>query len=204
MQPSNQQMLIVHPGVVISNTLATVWIAYHGSVVKCARSQVRQFREDDEAAHEHVTEHMRKLGERPQQHGDFQSKDITGQGEPPVDSPPVPGRKHNDQTPNTPAEKNQWKWSQTYGEDCEGKHELSVRTNQPHRIPTLPQILHDKRQRETMMTREDKSMSLKHFFDQFFKTKLPVLNPVSSDMETRNDEIAADIPLSEEPAEMKR
>ena len=32
-----------HPGVVISNTLATVWIAYHGSVVKCARSQVRQF-----------------------------------------------------------------------------------------------------------------------------------------------------------------
>ena len=70
-------------------------------MVKCARSQVRQFREDDEAAHEHVTEHMRKLGERPLQHGDFQSEDITGQGEPPVDNPPVPGRKHNDQTPKT-------------------------------------------------------------------------------------------------------
>ena len=46
-----------HPGVVISNTLATVWIAYRGSVVKCARSQVRRFHDDDEAAHEHVTEH---------------------------------------------------------------------------------------------------------------------------------------------------
>ena len=40
-----------HPGVVISNTLATVWIAYRCSVVKCARSQVRPFTEDDEAAH---------------------------------------------------------------------------------------------------------------------------------------------------------
>ena len=53
-----------HPCVVISNTLATVWIAYRGSVVKCARSQARPFHDDDEAAHEHVTEHMRDLGER--------------------------------------------------------------------------------------------------------------------------------------------
>ena len=51
-----------HPCVVISNTLATVWIAYRGSVVKCARSQVRPFTEDDEAAHEHITEHMRRPG----------------------------------------------------------------------------------------------------------------------------------------------
>ena len=29
-----------HPGVVISNTLTTVWISFRGSVVKCARSQV--------------------------------------------------------------------------------------------------------------------------------------------------------------------
>ena len=50
-----------HPCVFISNTLATVWIACRGSVVKCARSQVRPFNEDDEAAHEHVTEHMRDL-----------------------------------------------------------------------------------------------------------------------------------------------
>ena len=78
-----------HPGVVISNTLATVWIAV--SVVKCARSQVRPFHEDDEAAHEDVTEHMRKLGERPLQDGDFSYEDITGQDEPPVDSSPAPG-----------------------------------------------------------------------------------------------------------------
>ena len=76
--------------VVISNTLTTVWIAYHGSVVKCARSQVRPFHDDDEAAHEHVTEHMRDLGERLLHEGDFSCVDITGQDEPPVDSPPAP------------------------------------------------------------------------------------------------------------------
>ena len=72
---------------VISNTLATVWIAYRGSEVKCARSQVRPFTEDDEAAHEHITEHMRDLGERLLHEGDFPHEDITGQDEPPVDSP---------------------------------------------------------------------------------------------------------------------
>ena len=79
-----------HPGVVISNTLTTVWIAYLGSVVKCARSQVRPFHNDDEAAHEHVSEHMRDLGERLLHEGDFSYEDITGQDEPPVDSPPAP------------------------------------------------------------------------------------------------------------------
>ena len=81
-----------HLGVVISNTLAIVWIAYRGSAVKCARSQVRPFREDDEAPHEHVTEHMKRLGERLLQEGDFSYEDITGQDEPPVDRPPVPGK----------------------------------------------------------------------------------------------------------------
>ena len=78
-----------HPGV-ISNTLATVWIVYRGSVVKCARSQVRPLAEDDEAAHEHITEHMRNLGERFLHEGDFSYEDITGQDEPPVDSSPAP------------------------------------------------------------------------------------------------------------------
>ena len=70
-----------HPGVVISNALATVWIANRGSAVKCARSQVRPFHDDDEAAHEHVTEHMRDVGERLLHEGDFSYEDITGQGE---------------------------------------------------------------------------------------------------------------------------
>ena len=68
-----------HPGVVISNTLATVWTAYRRSVVKYARSQVRPFHDDDEAAHEHehATEHMRKLGERLLHDGDFPCEDVT-------------------------------------------------------------------------------------------------------------------------------
>ena len=44
----------------------------------CKRSQVRPFQDDDEAAHEHVTEHMRDLGERLLHEGDFSYED-TGQ-----------------------------------------------------------------------------------------------------------------------------
>ena len=61
-----------------------------GSVVKYARSQVRPFTEDVEAAHEHITEHMRDLGERLLPEGNFSYEDITGQDELPVDSPPAP------------------------------------------------------------------------------------------------------------------
>ena len=81
MQPRNGQLLsgtrVLSP--------ATRWPQFGlptaGSVVKCARSQARPFHEDDEAAHEHVTEHMRKVGEN-----DYCD---TGQDEPPVDSPPA-------------------------------------------------------------------------------------------------------------------
>ena len=58
-----------------------------------------------------------------------------------------------------------------------GKLELPARNNQSHHFPMRPQILHDKRQRETMMTREDESMSLKHQFHRLLKR--------SSDIETR-------------------
>ena len=157
-----------------------------------------RFHEDDEGTHEHVTEHARKLGERLLQDSDFPYEDITGQDEPPVDSPPVPGRS----TVTSPAEENQWKLSLTYGDEREEKHELSVRTNQQHRLPMLPQILHDKRQRETMMTREGEVDQPETQLSPVVQTEAPVLNPVFFDMETRNDEIAADVPLPEEPAEM--
>ena len=99
-----------HPSVVISNTLTTVWIAYRGSVVKCARSQVRPFHDDDEAAHEHVMEHMRDLGERLLREGDFSYKDITGQDEPPVDCPLAPREKTQRQDP---AVKDRWMWTRS-------------------------------------------------------------------------------------------
>ena len=81
-------------------------------------SQVRPFHEDDEAAHEHI----RKLAEALLHDGDFPYEDITGQDEPPIDNPIVP--RETAQRPNhqDAAEKNQWKWSQTYGNEREEKH----------------------------------------------------------------------------------
>ena len=131
--------------------MATVWIAYGDSVVKCARSQVRPFLEDDEAAHEHVTEHMKKLGERLLQEGDFPYEDITGQDEPPVDSPPAPAP--GGSTVTKPQERGRTnEVDPDVRRRMRERNELSVRNNQQHRLPMLPQILHGKRQRETMMT----------------------------------------------------
>ena len=109
-----------HPGVVISNTLATVWIVYRGSVVKSARSQVRPFTEDDGAAHEHITEHMRDLGERLLLEGDFSCEDITGQDEPPVDSPPAPEETQRQDIKNQ-MEQGTWVWTPNIGDVCEKK-----------------------------------------------------------------------------------
>ena len=107
MQPRKPTNACWHPGVVISYTLVTVWIAHCGSVVKCARSQVRPFHDDDEAAHEHVTEHMGDLGERLLREGDFSYEDITGQDEPPVDSPFVSRKTQR----HDPAVKERWMWT---------------------------------------------------------------------------------------------
>ena len=120
MQQKKTTSAFWHPGVVISNTLATVWIAYRGSVVKCARSQVRPFNEDDEAAHEHITEHMRDLGERLLHEGDFSYEDIAGHEEPPVDVP-TPGEKHSDRTSKNPMEEDKWVWTQNLEDACEEK-----------------------------------------------------------------------------------
>ena len=49
---------------------------------------MRPLHDDDEAAHEHVTEHTIDLGERPLHEGDFSYEDITGQDELLVGSPP--------------------------------------------------------------------------------------------------------------------
>ena len=106
-----------HPGAV---TLATVWIAYRGSVVKCARSQVRPFSEDDEAAHEHIMEHTRDLGERLLHEGDFSYEDITGQDELPVDSPPAP-EENTAKGHQNPMENDKWMWTPKLGDVCEEK-----------------------------------------------------------------------------------
>ena len=60
----------------------------HG--LDCILLWVRPFAGDDEAAHEHITEHMRDLGERLLHEGDFSYEDITGQDELHVDIPTAP------------------------------------------------------------------------------------------------------------------
>ena len=163
-----------HPGVVISNTLATVWIAFRGSVVKCARSLVPPFTEDDEAGHEHITEHMRDLGERSLHEGDFSYEDITGHEESPVDLPTYARKTQTDQ-PRT-----------TIGSTCKC---------------TSP----DTTQKETKEDHDDKRRRIdepESTVPTDAQDEVLAPCPVPCDSDTRDDEVAVDVPLLEETAEM--
>ena len=190
-----------HQGVVISSTLATVSTVYRGSVVKCARSQVRPFHDDDEAAHEHVTEHMRDLGERLLHENDFSYEDITGQDEPPVDSPPTQGESTATRPPGRDGEGHM-------EVDPEGRRRMRGKTQpisleqpagspvdaRPDATPQEAERDHDDKRR-----RIDEPVSPDSTVAQ---DEAPTLIPVPFDSKTRNDEIAVDVPLPEEPTEM--
>ena len=200
-QQQDQPALLWHPGVAISNTLATVWIAYRGSVVKCARSQVRPFTEDDEAAHEHITEHMRDLGERLSHEGDFSYGDITGQDEPPVDSPPAPeentttGHQKPGGEGQMDADPEPWRRMRRKTRPTSQEQPSGPTAN------TCPETT----QQETKEDHDDKRRRI----DEPESTVptaaqdevlVPCLETFGS--VTRDDEIAVDVPLPEETVEM--
>ena len=92
-------------------------------MVKCARSQVRPFTEDDDAAHEHITEHVRDLRKRLLHEGDFSYEDITGQDAPPVDSSPAPEENTATEHQKNSMEKDKWMWTPNLGDVCEEKRD---------------------------------------------------------------------------------
>ena len=195
MKPTNASW---HPGVVVSNTLATVWIAYHGSAIKCARFQVRPFHDDDEAAHEHVTEHMRDLGERLLHEGDFSYEDITGQDEPPVDSRPA----HGENTATGPDGEGQMDVDPEARRRMRGKTRL-ISLEQPTVSPVNANS--NATRQEAERDHDDKRRRIDEPVSPV-STAAPdevlTLSPVPFDSDTRNDEVAVDVPLPEERAEM--
>ena len=168
-----------HPGVVISNTLATD----RGSVVKCARSQVRPFHDDDETAHEHVTEHMRDLGERLPHEGDFPYEDITRHtentgpsGKEQMDVEPEARRRMRGKTrPISPEQST----SALVNANLDAAPQEAERDHDDKRVDELVSpvctVAHD---------------------------EVSTLSPVPYVSETRDDEIAVDIALPEEPTGM--
>ena len=147
---------------------------------------MRPFNEDDEAAHEHVSEHLGKLGERQLQEGDFSYEDITGKDDPPVDSPLAPGDSTVSKPPGPSGE-----GPMEVGPDARRRKKLELS------VPLARQETagdHDDMRRRVDELEAPISSIAQH--------EAPILNPVSFDLETRNDEIAVDVPLPEEPAEI--
>ena len=60
---------------------------------------------------------MRDLGERLQHKDDFPDEDITGQDEPPADSPPTHREKAQRQDFQHPTAKDRWKWNPKNGNE---------------------------------------------------------------------------------------
>ena len=172
-----------------------------GSVVKCPRSQVRPFTEDDEAAHERVTEHMRVLGDRLLHESDFSYEDITGQDEPPVDSAPTQG----ENTATGPP-----------GPDGEGQMDVDREARRRMREKPRPISLEqpagspvdarpDATPQEAERNHDDKTRRIDEPVSPVStvaQDEVPTMSPVPFDLESRNDEIAVNVPLPEEPTEM--
>ena len=190
-----------HQGVVISKTLATVWIAYRGSVVKCARSQVRPHAADDEAAHEHITEHTRDLGERLLHEGDFSYEDISGQVGRPVDSSPAPEE-------NTATEHQKPDGEGQVDVDLGSRRRMRGKT----RLTSLEQpsaptanTSPDTTQQQTKEDHDDKRRRIyehESTVPTVAQDEVLELCPEAFDSVTRDDEIAVDVPLLEETVEM--
>ena len=170
-------------------------------MVKCARSQVRPFAEDDEAAHEHNTEHKKDLGERPLHEGNVSYEDITGQDEPPVDSTSATEE-------NTATEHQKPDGEGQMNVDPESRRRMRVKTKltspeQPS--PPTANTSPDTTQQETKENHDDKRRrtdELESTVPTAAQDEVLAPCPETFDSVTRDDEIAVDVPLPEETEEM--
>ena len=170
-------------------------------MVKCARSQVRPFIEDDEAAHEHITEHVRDLGERLLHEGAFSYEDITGQEVHLVDSSPAP-RENTATEHQKPDGEGQMDVAPEFGRRMRGKTRLtSLEQLSAPTANTSPDTI----QQETKEDHDEKRRridELESTVPTAGQDEVMVPCPETFDSVTRDDEIAVDVPLPEETVEM--
>ena len=131
-----------------------------------------------------LTEHMRDLGERLLHEGDFSHEDITGQDEPPVDSPPAPE------------------------ENTATGLKKPIRMRGKNRLTSLEQpsaptanTSPDTTQQETKEDHDDKRRRIdepESTVPTAAQDEVLVPCPETFDSVTRDDEIAVDVPLPEE------
>ena len=142
---------------------------------------------------------MRDLGEKLLHEGDFSYEDITGQDEPPVRSPPAAG----ENTVTRPQDGE----GQT-DVDPESRRRMRGKTKliSPER-PTVSPVnaSTDTTRQEAEGYRDDKRRRVDEPgspVSTVAQDEVSTLSPVPVDPETRNDEIAVDVPLPEAPAEV--
>ena len=162
---------------------------------------MRPFRDDDEAAHEHVTEHMGDLGERFLHEGGFSYEDVTAQDELQWTDHQHKEKTQRQNTKKT-MEEDKWMRTQNLEDVCEEKNRLTS-LEQPSIPPanTSP----DTTQQETKEDHDDKRRRIDES-----ESRVPTAAqdevlapcPVTFVSDTRDDEIAVDVPLLEETVEM--
>ena len=144
---------------------------------------------------------MRDLGERLLHEGDFSYEDITGQEERPVDSPLAPGENTVTRPPG-PNREGQMDVDPEARRRIRGKTRL-ISPEQPN--APLSNATTDTARQETAGDHDDKRRRVdepESPISPVAQNEAPILNPVSFHSETRNEEIAVDVPLLEEPAKV--
>ena len=122
---------------------------------------------------------MRDPGERPQHKDDFPDEDTNGQDEPPVDSPPTPGGSTATGLP---------------GPDSEGQKD--VETEEWKRVKEKNRPVSPEQSTSALINTNSDAAPREAERDHDDKS------PVHFDSETKNDEIAVDVALPEEPTGM--
>ena len=101
-----------------------------------------------------LTEHMRHVEERLLHEGDFSYEDITGQDEPPVDSPPAPEENTATEHQKTDGE-GQMNVDPAFRRRLRGKTRLTSLEQPSVQLQTQVLTLPNKRQKKIMATRGD-------------------------------------------------
>ena len=164
----------------------------------CTRAWSSATRWPQFGSHEHVTEHMSDLRERLLHEGDFSYENITGQDEPPVDSPPAP----RENTATGPGSEGRMDVDPEARRRMRGKtRPISLEQSTSSPVNASPDAAPQEAERDhdDKRRRIDEPVSPVSTVAQ---DEVSTLGPVPFDSETRNDEIAVDVALLEEPTEM--
>ena len=160
--------------------------------------KVQPFTEDKEAAHEHVTDHIRDLGEGLSHEADFSHEASLHKKSFPVD--PTTLGENSEKTSKNP------RWKRTMDVDPESRRRMReiTRLISPEQPAASPASESPDTQREREEYQDDKKRGIDEpeSVPTVAQDEVLTPRPLTMNSDTRNDEVAVDVPVPEGTVEM--